>query len=445
VRVVVVGAGQVGSSIAADLDATHDVVVVDTDPERTEELNYTLDVLAVTGDGTAVSTLERAGIDHADMVIASTDDDETNIVVCSTAKAISDAFTIARVKNTEYLRTWQRSKKAFGIDFMVCTNLLAAESIVRVIGLPAARDVDPFAGGRVQMAEFEVDEDSPVSNVTVRDADRFDALTFAAILRNGSVEMPRGETVIQPGDRVVVIGTPPSVQEFARSVAPDESPGTAEEVVVVGGSEIGYHVARLLEEREFGPRLIERDADRARKLAEDLPGTVVMESDATDMDFLEREHVGDADLVVAALDSDEKNLLVSLLAGRLGVERTVAVIDTTEYVDLFEAVGVDIAVSPREVVAEEITRFTREGGAENVALIESNKAEVLEIEVDAASILAGRRIRESIRDLPENVVIGAITRDGEFITPRGNTVVEVGDHVVLFAATDVVDAVAPKL
>jgi trk system potassium uptake protein TrkA len=444
-RVVIVGAGQVGSSIASDLDDVHEVVVVDQDAERVEEMNYSLDVLGITGDGTALSTLEQAGIEDADMVIASTDDDETNIVVCSTAKAISDAFTIARVKNTEYLRTWQRSKKAFGIDFMVCTNLLAAESIVRIIGLPAARDVDPFAGGQVQMAEFEVADDSPVSNVTVREADRFEALTFAAILRNGSVELPRGETVIQPGDRVVVIGTPRSVQEFARTVAPDESPGTAEEVVVVGGSEVGYHVARLLEERGFHPRLVERDPDRARNLAEALPDTVVMESDATDMEFLEREHVGEADLVVAALESDEKNLLVSLLAARLGVERTVAVIDTTEYVDLFEAVGVDVGVSPREVVAEEITRFTREGGAENVALIESDKAEVLEIEVDDASVLAGREIRESVPELPDGVVVGAITRNREFITPRGNTVVEAGDHVVLFVDASVVGDVTAML
>ena len=444
-RVVIIGAGQVGSSIAADLDDTHDVVVVECNPSRVEELNYSLDVMAVQGDGTAVSTLEEAGVENADMVIASTDDDETNIVACSTVKAISDVFTIARIKNTEYLWTWRRSEKAFGIDFMVCTNLLTAEAIVRVVGLPAARDVDPFAGGRVQMAEFEVSEGSPVANQTVKEADRFDALTFAAIVRDGHVEIPRGETVIEAGDRVVVIGSPKSVQEFATTVAPEESPGTAEEVVIVGGSEIGYHVARLLEERGFSPRLIEQDGDRARELAEDLPGTVVMESDATDLEFLEREHIGEADMLIAALDSDEKNLLVSLLARRLGVERTVAVIDTTAYVELFETVGIDVGVSPREVVAEEITRFTREGGAENVALIESDKAEVLEIEVDAESVLAGRQIREAVGELPEGVVIGAITRDREFVVPRGNTRIEVGDHVVVFVETDVSEKVSRLL
>ncbi len=442
---IIIGAGQVGESIAADLDGNHEVVVVERDADRVEDLTYSLDVLAIRGDGTSLSVLREAGIEEADMFIATTDNDETNIVACATAKAVSDPFTVARVKNTEHLRTWQQSGDAFGIDFMVCTNLLAAEAIVRIIGLPAARDVDPFAEGRVQMAEFEVGADSPVADQTVREADRFDSLTFAAILRNGSIVIPGGESVINAGDRVVVIGSPESVQAFSDALTPADSPGAPEEVVIVGGSEIGYHVARLLEERGLRPRLIEYDHDRARRLAEELPGTIVMESDATKADFLEREHVGDADVVVSALDSDEKNLLVSLLATRLGANRTVAVIDTPAYVELFEAVGVDVGLNPREVVAEEITRFTHEGGAENVALIESDKAEVLEVEIDAESALAGRPIRESIADLPAGVVVGAITRGGEFVTPRGDTVVQQGDHVVVFVDIAVVDDVTPKL
>jgi trk system potassium uptake protein TrkA len=443
--VIIVGAGQVGSSIAADLADTHDIVVVDRDGDRVEELTYSLDVLTVEGDGTSLSTLEEAGVDDTDMVIASTDDDETNIVICATTRAVSDAFTVARVKNTEYLRTWQRSERAFGIDFIVCTNLLAAESIVRVVGIPAARDVDSFADGRVQMAEFEIPAGSPVTDQTVAEADRFDDLTFAAILRDDAVELARGDTVLRDGDRVVVIGDPEAVQEFATTIAPEERQGRAEEVVVVGGSEIGYHVARLLGERGFKPRLIERDPERARQLAEDLPDAVVMQSDATDVEFLEREYVGDADFVVAALDSDEKNLLVSLLARQLGVDRTVAVIDDAEYVDLFETVGVDVGINPREVVAEEITRFTRDGGAENVAIIESDRAEVLEVEVGDESILAGRAIHESVAELPDGVVIGAITRDGALVTPRGDTVIRPGDHVVVFADACVVDEVTPQL
>ena len=288
-NVLIIGAGQVGESIAADLDDSHDVTVVDQRQDRAEELAFSHDVLTVTGDGTETDVLEEANIATADMVIASTDDDETNIVACSTAKALSEAFTIARIKHTKYLKTWERSEQAFGIDYMVCTNLLTAQSIVRVVGLPAAVDVDPFAGGRVQMAEFEISDQCPVVDQTIQEADRYDSLTFAALLRNGDVIIPDGTSVIQAGDRVVVIGSPESVHNFADALAPNHATGSDEEVAIIGGSEIGYHVARLLGDRGFKPRLIEQDPDRARKIAEELPSTHVMQSDATDISFLERE------------------------------------------------------------------------------------------------------------------------------------------------------------
>ena len=443
-RVIIVGAGQVGESIAADLSDAHDVVIVERDPDRVEELNYSLDVLAIEGDGTSLAALEEADVASADMVIASTDNDETNIVVSSTVKAISDAFTIARVKNTEYLRTWQRSRTAFGVDFMVCTYLLAAESIVRVVGLPAARDADTFADGRVEMAEFDVGANSPIAGQSVAEADTYDSLTFAAIIRDEELLIPTGTTDIRAADRLVVIGTPRSVRRFAGDVAPEEA-ALSGEVVIVGGSEIGYHVARLLSERGVSARLLEQDADRARWLAEELPETMVMETDATDIEFLEREHIGDAEVIVSALDSDEKNLLASLLAERVGTERSIAVIDQSEYVDLFEAVGIDVGINPREVVAEEITRFTRAGGAENVALVENGLAEVLEVEVGEDSPLVGKPIRESIELLPADVVIGAITRGGEYVVPRGGTELAVGDHVVLFVETEDADEVSAAL
>ncbi len=445
VDILIIGAGQVGESIAADLAASHDVTIIDQRKDRTEELTYSYDVLAITGDGTEAKTLERAGIADTEMVIASTDNDETNIVACSTASALGNAFTIARIKHTKYLDTWERAERAFGVDYMVCTNLLTAKSIVRVVGLPAAVDVDPFAGGRVQMAEFEISEQCPVTNQTVEQADEYDSLTFAALLRDDEVVIPDGRTVIKAGDRVVVIGSPESVHNFADALAPDHATGSDEEVAIIGGSEIGYHVARLLSERGFRPRLIEQDPERARQIAEDLPRTLVMESDATDIAFLEREHIGDADVVVAALESDEKNLLVSLLARRLGTDRTVAIIDTPSYVELFETVGIDVAINPRVVVAEEITRLTQSGKAENVALIETDKAEVIEIEVEDSSVLVGRPIRESIGELPDGVVIGAITRRNEFVTPRGDTEIYPGDHVVLFVDAEAIEETTMKL
>jgi len=442
-RVVIVGAGEVGSTIAESLAEAHDVVVIDIDSERVESLTYTHDVLPLEGDGSDISVLEEAGIADADMLIASTDDDETNIVTCGASNIVSDAFTIARVKNPKYLTAWERARCAFGVDFMVCSDLLTAKAIVSLAGLPTAQDVDMFADGLVQMTEFEIPADSPVSNQTVAEADRFDSLTFAAIIRDDDVIIPTGNTRIEGEDDIIAIGSPESIRAFSSAIAPQAQ--GPEDVVIVGGGEIGYQTARLLEERAFTPRLIEQDEDRARWLAEQLPKTTVLNSDATDQELLERENVGEADVLVAALENDQQNLLATLLAKRKGTDRAITVVNTGDFAELFEAVGVDVAVSPRKATAEEITRFTRARRAENVAIIEGDKAEVLEFEVDSESVLIDRSIAETAKDIPEGVVIGAITRGTEHITPRGDTIVREGDHVVVFVGTDVLDEVTEKL
>ena len=443
-RVVIVGAGQVGSSIAASLDADHEVVVVDRDSDRVDNLTYSLDVLAITGDGASLSTLREAKIETVDLLIASTDDDETNIVTCATAKTVSDVFTIARVKRRNYLATWQEAGTVFGVDFMVCTNLLAAETVVRVIGLPAARDVHVFTEGRVVMAEFRVPEGSPIAGRTVAEADRFPELTFTAILRNEEIILPEGGILIEVGDELIVIGSPENVHMFADGLAPLHDKNR-KDIVIVGGSEIAGEIARLLEDRGLRSRLIERDPNRARELAEKLTRTTVMVSDATSHEFLNREHIGDSDVVITALENDEKNLLASLLATRLGVPRTIALVETAENTDLFETVGVGAAINPRKAAAEEIIRLTRGGHMEKIAIIDNDRAEVLEIETDDNSVLVGRSIRESAVELPRQMTIGAIIRGGEFVTPRGDTVVEVGDHVVVFTETNAIDAISAKI
>ncbi|QAU12473.1 Trk system potassium transporter TrkA [Halorubrum sp. BOL3-1] len=441
-RVVIIGAGEVGTSIAGSLAPDHEVVVIDIDPDRAEQIKYDYDVLTIAGDGTTSTVQTDAKVGDADMLIACTDNDQTNLVACGTAKTLGDGFTIARVKSTDFLRTWEGNEGAFGVDFMVCTDLLTAENIVRVIGLPAAIDVDPFASGLVQMAEFEIAAESPVAGQTVSEADRFESLTFVGLFRDDEMTIPRGDTDIRVGDRAVVVGSPESVQAFATDVAPETTPDRADEIAIVGGSEIGYQTARLLEERNFKPRLIERDAERARWLAENLPNTVVMEHDPTDTEFLSREHVDEADIVVTALRSDEKNLLISVLAKRLGVDRVIAVVDSYDYVTVFEEIGIDIAVNPRTLTAEEITRFTYESVAENIAVLENDQAEVLELELTEGCGLVGRPISELVAGTDVRFVIGAITRDHALVTPRGDTVLRPGDHVILLVESDSVSAIA---
>ncbi|WP_049998351.1 Trk system potassium transporter TrkA [Halococcus sediminicola] len=442
-RVVIVGAGDVGTYIAADLAGSHEIAVVDTDGERVAELESTLGVTAIEGDGRSLEILEAAGIREAEVVIASTDDDAVNVMVCGAVRNIADAYTIARAKSADLYETWQTYDAALGIERMLSVDRLTAAALVRTVALPGALAVSTFADGGVEMAEFELGEESELVGKSVAEADEFPSLTFAGVIRDGNVLIPSGETVFEPEDRVVVIGSPSSIRRFARRLAPEATLDPEDDVVIVGGGAVGTHIAEILEERGYAPRLIEHDPDRAEALAERLPGTTVVEGDVTTAGFLTEADIDEADLLVGTLD-DETNYVLALLAKNLGVAHTAAIVNESEYVDLFEAAGVDVTIEPRAVVASETTRATQDY-ADEAATLERDSAEVLEITVQSDSVLAGESIADVAHDLPDGFVIGAVVRDGSLKTPRGGTVVQVGDHVVAFVDTDVLDDVAAAL
>lgn len=438
-RVIIAGAGRVGTRVAAELARNHDVVMVDVDADRTDGLGYELDVLTVVGDCSSIETLRESGIESADLLIASTGSDEINLLTCETAKSLADVTTVARVKGLKYIDTWDRAEDVFGVDFMVGTNLLTIGAAVGGTGLEAAQDFDVFAGGTVQMAEFNVESGGAIVGKTISEADQFESLTFAAILRSGTTIVPRGSTRIEADDDIIVIGKPASVHAFGAKLGHAESP--TRNVLIVGGSDIGYHTARLLEERGLRPHLLEADPDRARALSERLSVTTVRNKDPTVRDFLDDERIEDIDVVVAALDrNSEANLLSALRAKQVGIDRSVAIVDHGEYVELFEDAGVDVAVNPRRATAEEIVEFARDQDTQSVDLLEHEQVEVIEIRIDEESILTGRPIEEAIGDLPDGVVVGAITRNGSFLMPRGDTVVESGDHAVVLADSDAAEA-----
>ncbi len=439
-RITVVGAGEVGRAIVATIADLHEVVVVDCDERIVDELAYAYDVLAVHGDGRDIETLREAEIDRSDLVIACTDNDEVNTVICATVTMVSDAFTIARVRRRTLFETWTGRPGAFGVDFMICTDSLTSEAVFRIAGLPAAQEVDTFANGLVRMAAFEVNPESPFVDRTVHQIDLDRSVTVAAIFRDDELVLPAGETAIRATDRIVVIGSASGVTNVANRISLSSRSPT-DEVVIAGASEIGFQIARLFEEHGYRPRLLEQDSDRARNAAEALPNTTVLEANPADIGFLEREHIDDVDIVIAALPSDERNLLVSLVSRQFGVGETIAIVENREYADLFEAAGVDVTVNPREETAEEIIRFTRLIPTEKIVLLNHDRAEVIEIVVTEGSTLADREIRDSTASLPDEVIIGAISRSGVLVTPRGTTVIRPGDHVILFVDTDVLEEV----
>lgn len=443
-RCVVIGIGQVGVHVARSLSESHEVIVVDTDEDRLSRRQSELDVLGIEGDGAVVATLRQAQVDQADMVVACTADDKTNIVACGMSKILGDPFTIARVNRTDYLESWREGRKPLGVDFMVGANDLTARRIAQHVGLPSAREVEFFARGQIQLAEFDVPEASPLQGKTIQELDndgQFDDLNYMAVFSDGTFEFPRGDTVVRAGDQLLVAGTADTVYRFSHHLAPQDDGTSVDQVTIFGAGEIGTLVAKTLEPSKYNVRLIEADPDRAREVAEALPDTLVLNHDATDGDFLMEEHIDESDLVIATLDSDEKNLLVSIFAKKLGARRALSVVDKNDYVRLFEDVGIDAAVNPRLLTAEEISRYTRGKETRNVAILESEHVEVLEFVVDADSPLNGESIVEAVDHLPRDIVFGPIMRDRELISPRGKTTFEAGDHVLILAHSEQVSTV----
>lgn len=436
-KVVVIGVGQVGRSVAHALAEEHEVIVVDKDPERLESIRAEADVLAYEGNGAKVDVLKAAGVQSADLVIGSTSDDRSNILICSTARALhEETFTIARVAETEYLATWSQLREAFNVDFMVGADQLTARNIVEVAGLPTARDVDYFGQGRVVMAEFTIPEKSPIAEKTVQALQLVDGVTLVAVFDDEHMEIVRGTTRLRAGTRLLVIGRPSQVEQFGDRLTPKTRLKHARHVVILGGGEIGYQTARLLEQRGLEPRLIEKDPDRAYALAQDLPDTMVLQNDATDPKFLRRSGVPDADFVVSALSPDERNLLASGVSRELGAGHVLSVVHNGVYESVFAHSGIDVTVNPRREVIEEILRHTRKRGVEKITFVENDRGEVIEVELTAESPLVGRLLEQIAQEMPQNFVVGAILRDGAVLTPRGQTVLEGGDHLVLFVDTE---------
>lgn len=446
-KALVIGAGQVGTTVASELVPEHSVVAIDQRYEALDQMPEAVRV--VQGDGGQLDSLQEGGVAEADVLVACTDDDRTNILICSTAKLVADPFAVARVAHTRFLETWHHSRKAFGIDLMVGRSYLTARAIARLVGFQSAEesalDERLFAGGRVQMAEYEVTDASPLAGRTVEQSDRFEGTTFASLFRDGEMIIPRGTTRLRGGDRIVVFGNPEDVKSFGVRLNPPEAGEDISRVVVVGGGEIGFQAARMLHQRGLSVRLVEHEPGRAERAAEALPDVLVLQHDATDRAFWRTERLDRADLCVVALRPDERVLLAGLLAKHLGVPNVFGVIREQQYVALGEMSALDGVVHPREETAARISQHIRESYADSVARIAHERAEVFETTLTAEGRLTDDRIEDAVPELPGPCTVGAVLRSGRVLVPRGDTTLRAGDRAVIIAPAEHAEDIAEVL
>ena len=430
-KIVIIGAGEVGYHIAKALYQTNDVVVIDKNEEACERADE-LDVHVLHGNGANVSILNDI-LEGADLLVAVTGSDEVNIVACMGSKLIArdkdKLKTVAMISNPDYIDKPVTKRPQIGIDIMICPELSLASEVARILAIPSAIDVEYFADGKVEMMEFVVPENHFFVNKHVQELHLANSCIVSALFRGSEVIIPHGDDIIKSNDRIVVIGKLASMIEVRDMFG--EKVGKRSKVMIIGGGTVGFYLAKLVVKSEFDLKIIESNKDRSMVIAEELPDVLVLNGDGTDIDLLKDEGISNMDVVISVTNSDEKNLLCSLLAKQLGVKKVIARSDRSDYVSLFEMVGVDSAVSPRQTTINEVLKLTFGQGIESIASIEGEKAEIIEYTTSKKSKIVGKPLKNV--KFPSGAIVSMVVHKGNTVVPRGEYVIEEGDRVVVFS------------
>ncbi len=439
-KVIVCGAGQVGFIISKYLSGEgNDVTVIDQRPDLIRKVGDALDVRCVLGHAAHPSVLEQAGAGDADMIIAVTQADEVNMVACQVAHSLFNLPTkIARVRSQAYLQPiWSDlfSREHMPIDVIISPEIEVARAIFRRIQVPGATDVIPLVNDKVRMIGVRCGENCPLLNTPLRQLTiLFPDLNIViiGIVRNGKPMVPTAEDQMLVGDEVMFVV---DAQQVARGMMAfgHEEP-EARRIVVFGGGNVGEFLARQLETLGAGTatKIIEIDKDRAAEIAGGLHRTLVLNGDVLDSSLLDEASVATAETVVAVTDDDEVNVLSTLLAKRHGARRGMALVNKSDYGSLMSTLGIDVVISPSAITVSNILQHVRRGRIRGVHSLLEGFGELIEADALETSGLVGKPLKEI--KLPPGVLIGAVVRGAKVITPRGNTVMQTGDRVVMFSA-----------
>jgi trk system potassium uptake protein TrkA len=436
-KIVILGAGQVGSTVASALvHEDNDITIIDIDERRLKELQDQMDIRCVQGHASYPKVLERAGIEDADLIIALTSSDEVNMIACQIAYTLYNVPTrVARVRAQEYTGRQELFHREHApIDVLISPELLLTEYIARLIEYPGALQVMDFADGRAQLVATEAEAGGLLVGQKLRSLRNHmpansDA-RVAAIYRQGQLVLPQGETVIEENDLVFFLAAKRHIPAVMKELRPMDSP--IRRVILAGGGNIGMNLARRLE-RDHHVKIIERDPVRAERIAEELSKTIVLVGDCADANLLREESVESTDVYCVLTNDDEANILSALQAKRMGAKKVIAIINRVSYVDLMESGTIDIAVSPQQITIGSLLTHIRKGSMVRVHSLRRGAAEAIEaiaLGDRRSSKVVGRSPEEL--NLPEGTTIGAIVRGDDVIIAHHDTVIEEHDHVLLF-------------
>lgn len=443
-KVIVCGAGQVGFNIAKHLaDQNNDVTVIDRSSALIRQISERLDVQALVGFASDPALLERAGAADADLLVAVTLSDEVNMIACQVAYSLFRVPTkIARVRNQAYLdEKWGDlfSRGNLPVDVVISPELEIAKALQRRLEVPGAFNMMPFENGRVRVIGLHLDENCPVLDAPLRQlTELFPNLktTVIGVVRSNRVFVPRSADALVAGDSIY-IAVDASVTDRALAVFGYEEQ-RAQRIAIVGGGNIGTFLAERLETMEPRPkvRLIEINRERALKISERLPETVVINGDALERDILAEASIAETDVVVTVADDDEVNILASILAKKEGCGRAISLVNNAVYGALVGELGIDVALDPRETTVSGIVRHIRRGRILELFSLREGQAEVIEAEVIEGSEVAGAALKDL--KLHGDVRFGLIIRGDEILVPTADMRLEAGDHVVMLALEDFV-------
>ncbi len=426
-KIVVFGASEMGCLIATEFFEDHDITIIDKEENKTDALNK-LDISFVPGNGSNINTLKAANIDDTDVFIACTTFDEANIVSCLTVSRLSRAKTVCFVSKPEYIESLNLVKNTQYemIDVVIWPEELLTQEIFRIITVPDAVDVENFASGKARLLEYRIKEESSLLNKKIKDCKFRDETLVVAVTRDENLFIPDGETEFKLNDKVIFMGSSTSLDILAREIFQSQS--KVKTAAIIGGGSVGLMLAQNLEKINIKTKIIEQDYKRCEDLTEVLKNTLVLYGDGTNMELLMQEDIGESDVVISVTNNDEKNLLCSLLTKQMGAKKVITRVSKSANISLFEKVGIDVAISPKEASITEIRNNFINTDAEILATVERGQGRIIET-------LVPDNFKEiSLMDLnlPAKAIIAIIQRGHNVIIPKGMTKLRPKDLLLVF-------------